>query len=405
MSNPTLVLIDGHSLAFRAFHAIPLSLTSPSGELTNAVFGFTSMLLNVLREQAPEYVVVAFDVGKTFRHEMYDAYKGHRERMPDELRDQVERIKEVVNTLNIPVFTAEGYEADDVLATLARQAAGQGVHSLIVTGDRDILQVVDEHIRVLTSGRQFSDTIIYDPAAVEAKYGLRPDQLVDLKALVGDKSDNIPGVRGIGEKGATDLLQKYGTLDAVYEHLDEVKPDRARNALTEGRESAELSHRLGQITTAVPVQLDLAACRTRDYDRARVVALFQDLAFRSLVEKLPGTEGDTETRRHGDTETRRHGDGGAVGAVRVRGAGVPKLPIYQSTNPPTPHSSSPLRPHWSNSSRSWPPRRRLPSIPKPPAPIRRRRSWWGWRSGGRRPLRFPKPRRSLRPTSRCNISM
>ena len=307
-----------------------MSLTSPSGELTNAVFGFTSMLLNVLREQAPEYVVVAFDVGKTFRHEMYDAYKGHRERMPDELRDQVERIKEVVNTLNIPVFTAEGYEADDVLATLARQAAGQGVNSLIVTGDRDILQVVDEHIRVLTSGRQFSDTIIYDPAAVEAKYGLRPDQLVDLKALVGDKSDNIPGVRGIGEKGATDLLQKYGTLDAVYEHLDEVKPDRARNALTEGRESAELSHRLGQITTAVPVQLDLAACRTRDYDRARVVALFQDLAFRSLVEKLPGTE-----RRHGDTETRRHGDGGAVGAVsrpRRRSAQSTNLPVYQSTN-------------------------------------------------------------------------
>ena len=329
MSNPTLVLIDGHSLAFRAFHAIPLSLTSPSGELTNAVFGFTSMLLNVLREQAPEYVVVAFDVGKTFRHEMYDAYKGHRERMPDELRDQVERIKEVVNTLNIPVFTAEGYEADDVLATLARQAAGQGVHSLIVTGDRDILQVVDEHIRVLTSGRQFSDTIIYDPAAVEAKYGLRPDQLVDLKALVGDKSDNIPGVRGIGEKGATDLLQKYGTLDAVYEHLDEVKPDRARNALTEGRESAELSHRLGQITTAVPVQLDLAACRTRDYDRARVVALFQDLAFRSLVEKLPGTEGDKETRRHGDTET---GEQLGLFASEAPDAHAANLPIHQSTN-------------------------------------------------------------------------
>ena len=172
------------------------------------------------------------------------------------------------------------------------------------------------------------------------KYGLRPDQLVDLKALVGDKSDNIPGVRGIGEKGATDLLQKYGTLDAVYEHLDEVKPDRARNALTEGRESAELSHRLGQIITAVPVQLDLAACRTRDYDRAQVVALFQDLAFRSLVEKLPATRrhGDTETRRHGDTETRRHGDGGAVGAVRVRGAGGPiypsaSLPIYQLLTP------------------------------------------------------------------------
>ena len=192
MSTSKLVLIDGHSLAFRAFHALPLSMTAPDGELTNAVFGFMSMLLNVLRDQGPEYVAVAFDVGKTFRHEMYDAYKGHRERMPDELRTQVERIKQVVATLNIPIFTAEGFEADDVLATLARQATGLGVDALIVTGDRDILQIVDEHIHVLTSGRQFSDTIIYDPAAVQEKYGLRPDQLVDYKALVGDKSDNIP---------------------------------------------------------------------------------------------------------------------------------------------------------------------------------------------------------------------
>ena len=423
MSNPTLVLIDGHSLAFRAFHAIPLSLTSPSGELTNAVFGFTSMLLNVLREQAPEYVVVAFDVGKTFRHEMYDAYKGHRERMPDELRDQVERIKEVVNTLNIPVFTAEGYEADDVLATLARQAAGQGVHSLIVTGDRDILQVVDEHIRVLTSGRQFSDTIIYDPAAVEAKYGLRPDQLVDLKALVGDKSDNIPGVRGIGEKGATDLLQKYGTLDAVYEHLDEVKPDRARNALTEGRESAELSHRLGQITTAVPVQLDLAACRTRDYDRARVVALFQDLAFRSLVEKLPGTEGDTETRRHGDAETRRHGDtetrrhgdtetrrhgdmetGEQLGlfASEAPDAHAANLPIHQSTSSALLITTAPalveLAEKLSAASTIAFDTETTGTDPQAAELV-------GLAVGWGRPSRFPKPRRSFQPTSRSSTSM
>ena len=179
MSTPKLVLIDGHSLAFRAFHALPLSMTAPDGELTNAVFGFTSMLLNVLRDQQPEYVAVAFDVGKTFRHEMFPEYKGHRERMPDELRTQIERIKQVVETLNIPIFTAAGFEADDVLATLARQAEGEGVDSLIVTGDRDILQVVNEHIRVLTSGRQFSDTIIYDPPAVEEKYSLRTDQLVD----------------------------------------------------------------------------------------------------------------------------------------------------------------------------------------------------------------------------------
>ncbi len=293
MADPKLVLIDGHSLAFRAFHALPPTLTAPGGELTNAVFGFTSMLLNVLREQQPEYVAVAFDVGRTFRDDIYADYKGHRERMPDELRTQIERIKQVVEALNIPIFTADGYEADDVLATLARQAAAQDVDTMIVTGDRDILQVVDEDISVLTSGRVFSDTIIYTPESVAEKYGLRPDQLVDLKALVGDKSDNIPGVYGIGEKGATNLLQKYETLDSVYEHLAEVKPDRTRTALEQGWDSAEMSRKLGRIITDVPIQLDLPACRTRDYDRAQVVDLFQELAFRSLLARLPQPVDDT----------------------------------------------------------------------------------------------------------------
>ena len=348
MSNPKLILIDGHSLAFRAFHALPLDMAAPSGELTNAVFGFTSMLLNVLRDQAPEYVAVAFDVGKTFRHEMYDAYKGHRERMPDELRSQVERIKQVVETLNIPIFTAEGFEADDVLATLARQAEAQGVASLIVTGDRDILQMVDERISVLTSGRRFSDTIVYDPAAVQEKYGLRPDQLVDLKALLGDKSDNIPGVKGIGEKGATDLLQKYGSLDAVYAHLDDVKPDRLKNALAAGRADAELSEKLGRIITDVPVQLNLAACRTHDYDRAQAVALFQELAFRSLAERLPAPHGDTETRRHGDAESaaEEQRSGGAeeqlaLFAPEATAAQSTSLPISQSAGSSFPITTAP----------------------------------------------------------------
>ena len=289
MSSSKLVLIDGHSLAFRAFHALPLSLTGPGGELTNAVFGFTSMLLNVLRDQQPEYVAVAFDVGRTFRHEMYAEYKGHRERMPDELRTQIERIKQVVEALNIPIFTRDGFEADDVLGTLARQAEGEGVSSLIVTGDRDILQMVNEAISVLTSGRQFSDTIIYTPEGVEERYGLRPDQLVDLKALVGDKSDNIPGVHGIGDKGATALLQKYGSLEAIYSHIDEVTPDRTRKALEDGKANALLSQDLGRIVTDVPIRLDLAACHTRDYDRNEVIALFQELAFRSLADRLPPT--------------------------------------------------------------------------------------------------------------------
>jgi DNA polymerase-1 len=214
--------------------------------------------------------------------------------MPDELVTQIERIKQVVAALNIPIFTRDGFEADDVLATLARQAEAQRVESLIVTGDRDILQVVDGAISVLTSGRQFSDTIIYTLEGIEEKYGLRPDQLVDLKALVGDKSDNIPGVHGIGDKGATALLQKYGSLEAIYSHLSEVMPDRTRNALEEGKADAQLSQELGRIITDVPIQLDLAACHTRDYDRDKVIALFQELAFRSLVDRLP-------TPLHGET--------------------------------------------------------------------------------------------------------
>jgi DNA polymerase-1 len=348
MSTPKLILIDGHSLAFRAFHALPLDMATPAGELTNAVFGFTSMLLTVLAEQQPEYVAVAFDVGKTFRHDMYTAYKGHRERMPDELRSQVERIKQVVEALNIPIFTAEGFEADDVLATLARQAAAQGVDSLIVTGDRDILQVVDDHISVLTSGRKFSDTIIYDPAAVQEKYGLRPDQLVDLKALLGDKSDNIPGVRGIGEKGATDLLQKYGTLDAVLARLGEIKPERAKKALEEGLADAELSRKLGRIIVDVPVQLDLPACRTHDYDRARVVALFQELAFRFLTEKLPVPQIDKETRKQGqriEADKRMGGPGSEGAGEQGSGGAGEQLTLFAAEtgahSPTLPLSHSP----------------------------------------------------------------
>ncbi|OQA42813.1 MAG: DNA polymerase I [Chloroflexi bacterium ADurb.Bin325] len=318
-----LVLIDGHSLAFRAFHALPPNLTAPGGELTNAVYGFTSMLLNVLREQQPDYVAVAFDVGRTFRHDMYEGYKGHRARMPEELRQQVERIKQIVAALNIPIFTAENFEADDVLATLAKQAAAQNVASLIVTGDRDILQVVDDRIHVLTSGRTFSDTIIYDPQSIEAKYELRPDQLLDLKALLGDKSDNIPGVRGIGEKGATELLKRYGSLDAAYAHIAEVTPARLKAALEAGRDDAALSRDLGRIVTDVPIRLDLSACRTQDYDREQVVALFQDLAFRSLVDKLPPA--------HPRPASARPSDAAAGGEPAPAGSEAEQMALFELT--------------------------------------------------------------------------
>lgn len=237
-SDKKLLLIDGHSLAYRGFHALPKEMMTARGELTNAVFGFASMLLTVWRQEQPEYMAVAFDVGRTFRHETYSLYKANRRESPEEMASQMARIRELVDAFRLPVFAVEGYEADDVLGTLARQAEGMGFDTLIVTGDRDAFQLVDDHIRVSTPGRVFSDTVIYDIAAIEGRYGLSPGQLIDFKGLVGDQSDNIPGVRGIGEKTATELLQKYGTLEGIYDHLDEIKNKRAQKALLEGKESA-----------------------------------------------------------------------------------------------------------------------------------------------------------------------
>jgi len=284
---PKLVLIDGHALAYRAFHALPPDLATSRGELTNAVFGFTSMLLNVWQEERPDYIAVTFDRGRTFRHDMFEEYKAHRDKMPEPMIGQMTRIEQVIEALSIPVYTAEDYEADDVLGTLARQAEAQGVEVLIVTGDTDTFQLIDEHTRVLISRRQFSDTTIYDEEGIRQRYGLEPAQLVDYKAIVGDKTDNIPGVRGVGEKTATQLLQRYGSLEGVYDHLDEVSSDRFRNALEAGREEAILSQRLGRIRTEAPVELDLEACRSGTFDPEKVARLFQELEFRSLLERLP----------------------------------------------------------------------------------------------------------------------
>ncbi len=306
MPKRILVLIDGHSLAFRAFHALPPDLASPAGELTNAVFGFFSMLLNVMRDHDPQYIAVAFDVGRTYRHDMYPGYKAHRERMPDELDRQVERIKQILTALHIPIVTLEGFEADDVLAALARQAEAQDVPSLIVTGDRDILQVVNDNITVLTSGRRFSDTIVYTPISVYERYQLRPDQLVDFKALIGDKSDEIPGVKGVGEKGAVGALRQYETLDNLYAHIDEVTPQRLKMALIEGKADADLSRKLAHIDfDNVPIRLDLDSCRRGAYDRDAVVELFRELAFRSLVDRLPPNVGAEESGAGAATSVRR----------------------------------------------------------------------------------------------------
>ena len=288
MPKPKLVLIDGHSLAYRAFFALPPDLKTRSGELTNAVYGFASMLLAVWRDEKPDYIAVAFDVGKTFRDEMYADYKATRAKMPDDLAPQLDRIQQMVQAFRLPVVTAEGYEADDILGTLAARATREGLDTLIVTGDTDAFQLIGPDVRVLTSQRKWSETKIYDQAAVRERYGLDPHQLIDYKALVGDTSDNVPGVKGIGEKTATQLLQQFDTVEQVYKHLDDITAKRARTALDAGRANAALSKKLVTIRTDVPLKVKWDDCRTAVFDREQVVELFRELEFRTLVERLPG---------------------------------------------------------------------------------------------------------------------
>jgi DNA polymerase-1 len=259
-----------------------------AGEPTAGVYGFTSVLLSLLDREHPENLAVAFDTGRTFRDDLYPQYKATRAKMPEDLAPQIERIRQVVAAFRLPIFEAEGYEADDVLGTLAQQAMSRGWKSIILTGDRDLLQLVTDQVVIRLAGRSLSESMDYTPQKVLEQYGVRPDQMVDFKALVGDKSDNIPGVRGVGEKTATDLLQRYGDLDSIYAHLDAL-PTRVRGKLEAGHESALLSKTLSAIRRDVPVELDPETCRVGGMDREQVLETFRQLEFRSLLSRLPGT--------------------------------------------------------------------------------------------------------------------
>ncbi|HEX5163787.1 MAG TPA: DNA polymerase I [Thermomicrobiales bacterium] len=283
-----LVLVDGYGLAFRAFHALPLSMSTAAGELTNATFGFASMLLDVLRAHDPECILITFDVGKSFRHEQFQDYKAHRAPMAEEMRGQMQRIREVISSLNIPIYEADGFEADDVIGTLARQASEHGMLAMVVTGDSDLLQLVNDNVIAILPGTQrFGDYRIYDRQAVIDRYGFGPERLAEYKALVGDKSDNIPGVPGIGEKTAKGLIEKYPSIEEILAHVDEITPTRARNSLAENADLAYQCRELATIVTNVPVELEIERCTVGDYDREKVVDLFRALEFRSLVNKLP----------------------------------------------------------------------------------------------------------------------
>ena len=283
-----MLLFDGNALVHRAFHALP-PLTQPrTGELVNAVYGFASTLLKVFADFKPTHWAVAFDrPTPTFRHEMFEEYKAQRPATPEELKSQIKKVHQLVEAFHIPVFEIDGFEADDVLGTLSKQADEQGIETIIVTGDNDMLQAVLPRVKTLAPRRTFTDTILYDEEAVEQKYGIKPEQLADLKALAGDVSDNIPGLPGVGEKTATKLLQQYGSLQGIYDHIEDITPSKLQNTLREYRAQAFRNKDLATIIKDVPIKLDLKTCQVSHYDRNEVARLFQELEFINLLPRLP----------------------------------------------------------------------------------------------------------------------
>jgi DNA polymerase-1 len=295
---PTLLLIDGYGLIFRAYYAIKNEISTSKGEVVNAVFGFASMLLDVLNREQPDYAIIALEGGRTFRDEEYDQYKAHRGATPDDLIPQVGRVRQLIDALNIPVEEWEGYEADDVIGSLARRCGERGdLRVLIMTGDSDLLQLVDDNTTIILPGAQrfIGDLRYYDPDAVRERYGFGPERVADYKALVGDTSDNIPGVAGIGEKTAKALIGQYGDIEQIIAHIDEITPARARNAMAAGIEEARRSKRLTTIVRDLPIAIDLDRSHIGNYDREAIVDLFRELEFRTLANRLPELRHDRLT--------------------------------------------------------------------------------------------------------------
>jgi DNA polymerase-1 len=298
---PLLLLFDGNALVHRAFHALPPLTTSRTGEMINAVYGFANTLLKVLTEFKPTYWAVAFDrPTPTFRHEMFKEYKAQRPVIPEELKNQIKRVHQLVDAFHIPTFEIDGFEADDILGTLSQRANEYGIETIIVTGDNDMLQLVTPGVKALAPKRAFNDTALYDAEAVKRKYGIKPEQITDFKALVGDTSDNIPGIPGIGAKTATKLIQQHGSLEEIYAHIEDIMPSRLQMALRQYQSQAFQSKELVTIVRDVPIELNLESCRVSHYDRNEVAKLFQELEFIKLLPRLPNeTRERTSLKREG----------------------------------------------------------------------------------------------------------
>lgn len=293
-----LVLIDGHSILNRAFYGLP-ELTNAQGLHTNAVYGFLNIMFRILEEEKPDYLAVAFDVhAPTFRHEMYEAYKGTRKPMPEELREQVPVMKDVLKAMGVVIMERPGLEADDILGTLAKKAQSTGMEVTLVSGDRDLLQVADEHIKIRIPKTKMGRTEIEDyyPADVERVYGVTPLQFIDLKALMGDTADNIPGVPKVGQKTAAELMGQYGSLAAIYAHVEEIAKKSIRESLKEHKDLADLSKVLATIKIDSDVELDYEAAKAEGYYTAEAYQMFKQLEFKNMLNRFDAKETGEEAR-------------------------------------------------------------------------------------------------------------
>lgn len=285
-----LVLIDGNSVAYRAFFALPL-LHNDKGIHTNAVYGFTMMLMKILEEEKPTHMLVAFDAGKTtFRHKTFEEYKGGRQKTPPELSEQFPLLRELLNAYQIRFYELENYEADDIIGTLCAKAENEGFEVKVISGDRDLTQLVSDHVTVDITKKGITDVESYTPETVREKYGLAPEQIIDLKGLMGDKSDNIPGVPGIGEKTALKLLKEFGSIENILDSIEQISGSKLKENLEKHRDLALMSKQLATILRDAPIDLSFEDIEYRGYDADKVVALFKELSFNSLLGKLAPQE-------------------------------------------------------------------------------------------------------------------
>ena len=296
-----LIIIDSNAVIHRAYHALP-HLTTQKGELVNAIYGFLLVFLKAIKEFKPDFVAATFDFpAPTFRHQKYKLYKATREKAPEELYEQIPKVKEILKSFDVQIFEKEKYEADDLIGTISKSAPKKQIfpelETIIITGDLDALQLVDKNTKVYTLRKGVKDTVLYNEEKVKEKYqGLIPEQLIDFKALRGDPSDNIPGVLGVGEKTAIDLIKKFGSLENLYQELKD-NTEKAREIkqslkkkLLDCKEQAYVSQMLAEIKNDVPIEFDLKKCSWGKYDKEKIIQIFKKYEFHTLISRLPEKE-------------------------------------------------------------------------------------------------------------------